>query len=78
MKRLLTLTAVAVTSLMLSGQAKAQYNPYGDLYQQWNRQNGFGTSQRNQWNPYNEVNQEYRQQYRGYPTYRQTTRNSWF
>ena len=79
MNRLIALTVLLVPVVLACPQAKAEYyNPYAQMYQQWNRENGYGSSQNNQYNPYNQMNQQYRQDTDGNRQYTQTRRNTWY
>ena len=79
MIRFIALAALLAPVALACPQANAQYNnPYAQQYQQWNRENGYGTSQNNQSNPYNQMNQQYRQDTYGNRQYPQSRRNSWY
>ena len=79
MIRFIALAALLAPMALACPQANAQYiNPYAQQYQQWNRENGYGTSQNNQSNPYNQMNQQYRQDTYGNRQYPQSRRNSWY
>ena len=79
MIRFIAVAALLLPAALLTPQAKAQYyNPYAQQYQQWNRDNGYGSSRNNEMNPYNQMNQQYRQNTYGNQLYSQPRQNSWY